>query len=284
MRWRGIAQALGVAAAIIALGSGSAAGQSRPDRDDSWDTDDAPATDATSSPFAALTAAVSPPSFDLLTGGLPDRIMYFAGFDLWRCGLAGYTGMQWAPGRLDRDGFILRLIMSDGLERLNADGRRYQTHIFRSAIMPGYKFKRGNLEVQLLAGVDFELDVLAIDGRQTWKRNVFGARVTTDLWWEPTEAIMAQASFSASTIDSATSMRVAAGWRVMDRFWIGPEVLASSDHFSRQHRVGAHLTGLRTGAFEWSIAAGYVGDSFSRSGAYARLGMLMRPDRRPFFE
>ena len=50
----------------------------------------------------------------------------------------------------------------------------------------------------------------------------------------------------------------------------------SSDRFSDQYRLGAHLTGLRTGAFEWSLAAGYVRDSFSRGGLYGRIGVLTR--------
>jgi hypothetical protein len=50
----------------------------------------------------------------------------------------------------------------------------------------------------------------------------------------------------------------------------------SSDRFSTQYRIGAHLTGLKTSSLEWSLAVGYVQDSFQRDGAYVRIGVLTR--------
>jgi Cellulose biosynthesis protein BcsS len=81
---------------------------------------------------------------------------------------------------------------------------------------------------------------------------------------------------SASTNATSYSARAAAGWRVLDRYWAGPEISASSDAFSKQVRIGAHLTGFRFDALEWSVAAGYVTDSFHRSGVYGRIGVLTR--------
>ena len=66
------------------------------------------------------------------------------------------------------------------------------------------------------------------------------------------------------------------GVRVLDQFWIGPEISASRDDFSQQYRIGAHLTGFKLAVFEWSAAAGYVTDSFHRSGIYGRIGVLTR--------
>ena len=69
---------------------------------------------------------------------------------------------------------------------------------------------------------------------------------------------------------------MAGGWRAFETGWVGPEIAMSSDRFSEQYRVGAHLTGLRTGAFEWSLAARYVQDSFRRTGMYGRISVLAR--------
>jgi hypothetical protein len=63
---------------------------------------------------------------------------------------------------------------------------------------------------------------------------------------------------------------------VFDRLWAGPEILASSDEFSTQYRIGAHLTGLKTGNLEWSVGTGFVEYSFHRSGIYGRIGVLTR--------
>ena len=87
---------------------------------------------------------------------------------------------------------------------------------------------------------------------------------------------MLASSFYATTTFNGWSVRGAAGWRAFDRFWVGPEVLASGDVFSKQFRLGAHVTGLSLSAFEWSAAAGVVQDSYGRNGLYARIGVLTR--------
>jgi hypothetical protein len=150
--------------------------------------------------------------------------------------------------------------------------------------MAGLKFSGNRADIQLLAGYEVQADFLLIDGRLATPRARFGTRFTTDVWWEPTSSLMLQASLSGSSIDDAISARAAAGWRLFDRFWIGPEASRSSDFFSRQTRIGAHLTGLRSGDYEWTIAAGHIADSYQRDGVYARIGVLLRPPRPTFFD
>ena len=79
--------------------------------------------------------------------------------------------------------------------------------------------------------------------------------------------MMVAASGAITTIYSVYSARAAAGWRLFDRFWIGPEVSVSTDRFSTQYRIGTHLTGC---------GAGLVEDSFDRSGIYGRVSALFR--------
>jgi hypothetical protein len=216
---------------------------------------------------------------DWLTGGMPDRLIYFAGFDLWRNGLGGYAGFQWAPTGIYREGFILRTQFSDNIDRYTTRTQRYVTEITRGSLMAGFKFSGNHADVQFLAGYELQADLLLVNGRLATPRTRFGTRFTTDVWWEPTSSLMLQGSLSGSTIDDAFSARVAAGWRLFDRFWIGPEASRSRDYYSRQTRIGAHLTGLRTGDYEWTIAAGHIADSYDRDGVYARIGVLLRPPR-----
>ncbi|MCO5129535.1 MAG: cellulose biosynthesis protein BcsS [Xanthobacteraceae bacterium] len=229
-----------------------------------------------SGPTLAQTQVSSDPD-ELSGGAAPERFLFFSGFDLWNFGYAGYAGAQWAPASLNSDGFVLGAFVSEGVERFDTPATRYRTAILRASILPGWRFKRGSLEVKVFAGPDFERDTVAPAqvGRLPY-RNSFGARATVDLWWEPTAATMLSASASATTIGSGTSARVAGGWRLSDAGWIGPEIAVSADRFSEQYRVGAHLTGVRTGDFEWSLAAGYVRDSFRRSGIYGRITVLTR--------
>lgn len=227
----------------------------------------------------AQPAAVPLPYADDLGGGArPEQFLFYGGFDLWRNGYAGYGGMQWAPtGDLNKDGFVVRLFMSDGFERYDAPLQRFDTNIFRASILPGWRVKRGNLEIKVFAGPAVENHVLMPDVPTNPLRGAhFGAQALTELWWEPTQKTMVSASALITTIGTGYSARLAGGWRLLDRFWIGPEILASSDEFSTQYRIGAHVTGFRTGNVEWSLATGFVEDSYHRSGVYGRISVLTR--------
>jgi hypothetical protein len=226
---------------------------------------------------ASAQAPTSPVADDLIGGATPERFLFYSGFDLWNFGYAGYAGAQWAPGSLNSDGFVLSAFVSDGIERFDTPATRYRTAILRASILPGWRFKRRNLEVKVFAGPDFELDILSpVQAYRLPYRNSVGARAAVDLWWEPNAETVASISASVTTIANGYSVRAAGGWRVLDAGWIGPEIAMSADRFSEQYRVGAHLTGLRTGTFEWSLAAGYVQDSFRRNGMYGRISMLTR--------
>ena len=109
---------------------------------------------------SAQTPASSGPD-DLVGGATPERFLFYSGFDLWNFGYAGYAGARWAPDSLNSDGFVLNAFISDGIERFDTPTTRYRTAIFRASILPGWRFKRGNLEVKMFAGPDFEYDVFS---------------------------------------------------------------------------------------------------------------------------
>jgi hypothetical protein len=227
----------------------------------------------------AQPAAVGPTLTDNLSGGSkPERFLFFSGVDLWRNGQAGYGGMMLAPqGDLNKDGLLVRLFISDDFERYDTPAQRFTTNIFRASVLPGWRIKRGNVEIKVFAGPALESHALKPDTPTDKLRGShFGARFATELWWEPTPTMMVSAAASATTIGSGYSARAAVGWRLLDRFWIGPEISASADGFSTQYRIGAHLTGFKTGPAEWSVGTGFVEDSFDRSGIYGRIAVLFR--------
>lgn len=223
-------------------------------------------------------------SFDYLTGGMPDKLIYFSGIDASQWSFGAHIGAQWMPNGANKDGFILRMFLSESLERYTDRFGKYQTQISRAYLLPGYMFRIGRMEAQFLVGPDLEADFLFQNGRPDRGRSRFGIRGIADLWWEPTPEVMVQYALSGTTIDSGYNTRIAAGWRLFDSFWIGPEAAVSSDYFSRQTRLGVHLTGLRTNEYEWTFAAGRVSDDFGREGVYGRFGLMLRPKRAPFFD
>jgi hypothetical protein len=219
-----------------------------------------------------------PPPSDGLSGGTKvERALIYAGFDIWRYGRTGYGGFYWAPDGLNKDGFIARLFVSRGVERYDAGSQRYDTTIVRASLMAGWRFKRDDFELKVFAGPELENRAQTPDvPAATYRGTHIGARVASELWWEPIPEMMLTSAFSASTNATSHAARGAAGWRVFEQFWAGPEISASSDAFSQQVRAGAHLTGYRLDALEWSAAVGYVTDSFHRGGVYGRIGVLTR--------
>ena len=250
MRWGSALRALCVAAAVLACGSRALAQALEPDT----------------------------PQPDGLSGGTKvERVLLYAGFDIWRYGRTGYGGFYWAPDGLNNDGFITRLFVSRSVERYDTGSRRFNTDIVRAAPLAGWRLKQSALELKIFAGPELENRTLMPDvPTAAYRGTHIGARFAAELWWEPMPEMMLTSAFSASTNATSHSARAAAGWRMFDQFWAGPEISASGDAFSQQVRIGAHLTGFRHDALEWYGAVGYVTDSYHRGGIYGRIGVLTR--------
>ena len=136
------------------------------------------------------------------------------------------------------------------------------------------RFKPGNADIAVFAGLDIWHHRLTPNDPDNAARGTHaGLRHGEDFWWEPTTGTMIHAGLSFSTIGTGYWTRLAYGWRT---FSLCPEALALGDETYQQWRVGAHVTALRTGPFEWFAGAGYVSDSDHRSGIYGRVGVLAR--------
>ena len=114
----------------------------------------------------ALAQALDPdtPPPDGLSGGTKaERVLLYAGFDIWRYGRTGYGGFYWAPDGLNNDGFITRLFVSGGVERYDAGSRRFNTDIIRAAPLAGWRLSQGTLELKVFAGPELENRALTPD-------------------------------------------------------------------------------------------------------------------------
>jgi hypothetical protein len=214
---------------------------------------------------------------DVGDGKAVEHFLFFSGADLWRNGDFVHGGMLWSPNGLEREGFTLKLLLSGGSYRYNAGTTPIVGNMGLVDVLPGWRFKRDQLEVTVFAGLDLQHHwTVPDDPGNRLLGNHVGFRAGIDLWYQPTEKTMAAVSVLGSTIDTNVWARGAVGVRFLDRVWLGPEVLGFADRTYNQWRAGFHVTSFQTGPYEWSAGAGYVSDSDHHSGPYGRIGLLMR--------
>ena len=206
-----------------------------------------------------------------------EHLMMFGGLDLWRNGGFLHGGALWSPDGLNRDGFTLKLLTGGGTYHYRSGGAEITGEMGLAAAMPGWRFKHDRLEITAVAGLDLQSHHLSPGDPSNKMRGTHaGLRAGADLWYQPNDAMMINAGVSASTIGPNYWTRIAIGWRLFDRAWVGPEALALGGSNYQQVRLGVHATAFKTGMLEWSAGVGYVRDSDHRNGIYGRMGLLTR--------
>ena len=226
-------------------------------------------------PCAALRAQES----DALGAALKPTRLFFAGADAWSTGASAHAGLLWSPGGLDQDGFTVKLLSGLGTYRYRSGALGTEVRALQvfDAVLPGWRFKSGTLEITALAGLDLDARHLTPDDAASRLRGFqTGLRAGADLWYEPSATTMVAVNAWATTIGSGFWIRGAAGWRVFDAAWLGPELQALGDAHYRQVRAGVHVTGLRTGGWEWTASVGAAQDKERSGGFYGRIGVLTR--------
>jgi hypothetical protein len=205
------------------------------------------------------------------------HFLFFGGADLWRNGGFAHGGFLWAHQGLDRDGPVFKVLLNGGFYRFRSGATDITGRQMMAAALPGWRWRREGLEVTVFAGLDVQDHRFSPDDPGNRLRGTrAGARGGFDVWYEPFRDGMVTVSASLSTVGQSYWTRAAAGWRFFDTVWLGPEVHASGDDNYRQFRAGAHVTSLRMLGYEFSAGGGWVMDSDQRSGAYGRVGVLVR--------
>jgi len=205
------------------------------------------------------------------------HFLFFSGADIWRNGVFSHAGFLWSYQGLDADGPVFKLLLNGGLYRYRSGNFEITGRQEMGAVLPGWRWRRPGLEVTVFAGLDVQDHRFSPDDPgNRLRRTHGGARGGFDVWYEPFANGMVTGSASLSTVGKSYWTRAAAGWRVFDAVWLGPEFLGSGDDSYRQFRVGAHVTSLHFLGREWSAGVGWVTDSDRRDGVYGRIGVLMR--------
>jgi Cellulose biosynthesis protein BcsS len=212
-------------------------------------------------------------------GGRP-RFLIFFGSDIWPHWAFSHGGVLWSPDGLDNEGFTLKLLLNGGAYRYRA-GALNNTDVLgrQSSIttMPGWRFKRAGFEITAFAGLDLQnYRLTPNDPDSRLRGRHIGMRGGFELWYQPNPAAMLAADASLSSIGAGNSARIAFGWRLLEKFYLGPEAqVFSTDHYLHT-RLGVHLTAFKTADREWSGAVGMASDNDRRSGIYLRIGVLTR--------
>lgn len=205
--------------------------------------------------------------------------MLFSGRDVWRSGLYAYGGAVWAPLGFEEDGLLLKILLSGGLYQYFA-GNLDQNVLgaqWAAAVMPGWRFKRGPLEIKIFFGPEVSRHRLWPDDPDNRLRgDTFGLRFAAELWSEPTPLTMIAADASLSSVGASYSARLAFGYKVFQLFYLGPETQVYGADKYDQLRFGAHITSMKTDNVEWSAALGWAFDTDRRGSLYARLGLLLK--------
>jgi hypothetical protein len=87
------------------------------------------------------------------------RTMLFSGRDLWRNGAFAYGGFVFAPGGLEQDGLLLKVLLSGGAYRYGAEnlgGLRGVGVEWLTQVLPGWRIKRGDTEFKFYLGPEFQ--------------------------------------------------------------------------------------------------------------------------------
>jgi hypothetical protein len=168
----------------------------------------------------------------------------------------------------------LRLLFKTGVSREQTRRRSPHGTTYKAEIQSllGYEWRIGSTFFALYAGSDDETEQ-RIGPFCSCLSTRYGARLQADLWMTPADGMMLQAGGYASTLDDRLWGRVATGWRMPARFYLGPEIEAYRDHDYSKLRLGLHLTGLRLFGIEWRLSGGWQKTSDRPSEVYGTLGL-----------
>jgi hypothetical protein len=208
------------------------------------------------------------------------HFILFSGRDIWRNGIFMHGGVLWAPNGFEQDGLLLKVMSSGGVYRYfsGSTGERIYGVENTVQILPGWRVKRGDLEIKVFMGLDVEHHWLwPNDPGNSVRGHSFGLRVSAEFWYEPTPSTMMAADFTIATASATPYFRAAVGKRVFDeQFYFGPEAAYLGADGYRQFRLGFHFTAMKTGEREWTAAGGWARDTDRQSSPYVRLNLMQK--------
>lgn len=208
----------------------------------------------------------------------PPSLALFGSLDADASKTYGSVGLKWAfaGSDLESSGLRLGLKWAESVEpaqRKPTQGRLYKTELHAGL---GYEWRLGDTFLALSAGPEVEARYRETRQARSFQQRA-GLRLQADLWATPAESWIVQAGAYAVTIDRGRyGGRLAAGWRLIEAFYLGPEIEGYREQDYRKLRLGLHLTGLRLLGLHWRLAGGVQKTSDEKAGAYVTLGLVWK--------
>jgi hypothetical protein len=176
-------------------------------------------------------------------------------------------------------GFTFKMLLDGGrynyvsgtLEE-NIDGTKLS-----AAALPGWRLSRDGLTVSAFAGpVAQDYRLTPADPGSRLNGFYLGGEFAADIWYQPNPLTMAAINGAIISIGPTGYLRAAFGIRLLNSAFVGPEIEQLWCGDFEEIEFGAHITGLRIDALEWSMGSGWALTSDQRSGPYLRLGVNAR--------
>ena len=139
----------------------------------------------------------------------------------------------------------------------------------------GYGFVGRNYDINFLAGVSAENDILsAVDPTDPVHGTEGGIKVRSDFTVNPTPRTLFEGEVDYGTAFKTYFSSVKFGYDIFgNEIFFGPQVIAFGDARFNQWRVGGAISQIKFGKVEVDLSAGYARDSSVGSGAFVDLGL-----------
>jgi hypothetical protein len=163
-------------------------------------------------------------------------------------------------GPLDRSGFVAMEVNGSGLTRERFEptpGLGVIRFTTETASLLGYQWAGDGVFAALYAGPEIhheQLTVAAMAGQ--WSKPRLGLRGLAELWLNPSRDTLLTATAQAGSTRGSLYGRVSAGYRLWRSVYVGPEAGFYATQTYNETKLGAHVTGLSLGIFQFRFSGG----------------------------
>lgn len=226
--------------------------------------------------------AASPRDEDLFVRPEDQHTVLFGSMDAGRSYFVSTGAKQTPTGPLDRTGFVLLETVGVGMTRETVRTEAGRVAVERlkhqATLSAGYQWALGPVYAAAFVGPEIYQEQVAYDGRfRRFSQPRPGLQAQVEIWANPTPDTMLAATFVGETARTSVWARLAAGVRLADAAYVGPEVTVYATPTYRETRLGAHVTGLSFGIVQMRVSAGWMTDDAHRQGSpYAGLSAWIR--------
>jgi opacity protein-like surface antigen len=204
----------------------------------------------------------------------PGNVLTFSTVDVSRRSFGAWLGGLISLSQdLDTSGPRVMLLGGGGRYRYPAIGGAITGTYAFGDVLAGYGFEGDNYSINLLAGVNAVNHMLSrFDPTNSVQGTEAGFKVYGSAYVNPTARTMYFGEADFSTAFETVSTAHKFGYDFFGtQIFIGPEASYYRDERSDEWRVGAHVSGIKLGALQLDVSAGYSDDDIIGDGAYGRL-------------